>query len=239
MKNIMQKKLEIANKNLEEFEDLIFNSEDAEKIENWEYLISINDKLIEDLEDDLERLEDIEQSSSSINKDYSIAIEDWALYNEGWLACKWWDYDSDIDDIEDFYKLARKYVIEECFDEVELFIADADTPINSEFSEYTSISEALDKLNILHDSNDEDLYKISFLMDNGLVDDLEEASSRLEDVVIWSNMDMEDVAREYVDNCYNLDEFAYRYFDFKSLGEDMLIDGRYFEVDGDIYEYMN
>lgn len=197
------------------------------------------DKSLDELNYDLEMIEDIERNSDLINSDYSIAVEDWALYNEGWLACKWWDKDSNIDDIENFYKLARKYILRENFDEVELFIADSDTPMNSEFTENTCISDALEKLNRLYDLDNRDIKKVEFLISENFADDLEDAISKIDDVCIYENMDMEDIARDYIDSCYTLDDFVLRYFDFKSFGDDLESDGNYFTVGSDIFEYRN
>lgn len=43
--------------------------------------------------------------------------------------------------------------------------------------------------------------------------------------VFYSGMSLEDVAYEIVDNCYNLPEFAARYFDYKAFARDLGFDG--------------
>lgn len=41
----------------------------------------------------------------------------------------------------------------------------------------------------------------------------------------YQGMDLTDVAEELVNDCYNLPEFALRYFDFESFGRDLGFDG--------------
>ena len=41
----------------------------------------------------------------------------------------------------------------------------------------------------------------------------------------YQGMDLTDVAEEFVNECYNLPEFALRYFDFEAFGRDLGFDG--------------
>ena len=43
--------------------------------------------------------------------------------------------------------------------------------------------------------------------------------------MFYQGMDLEEVAEEIVNECYDLPEFAYRYFDFKAFGRDLGFDG--------------
>jgi hypothetical protein len=78
------------------------------------------------------------------------------------------------------------------------------------------------------------------LLNNGLVKDFTESLSQIEEVIIH-NGTMEDIAYEFVNECCDIDSLApiiSNNIDYKSIARDMEIEGRYFEVDGDIYEYM-
>jgi len=59
----------------------------------------------------------------------------------------------------------------------------------------------------------------------------------MDEIVCYKNMDMEEIAEEYVDSFCKLGDFERRYFDFKSLAYDMEHDGNFINVDGCIYEY--
>jgi septum formation inhibitor MinC len=195
------------------------------------------EQIIQELETDLELLEEVSIDTDS-EHDYKIAIEDWGLYNEGFLSCKWWDHNATLEEIETYYKLHRKYFASCCdSEEVELFIADSETPFKC--SEHDSIEETLYKLSEAEELEEDDLDKINFLIDEvGL--SWNEALHDMEDVIIWENSDMEDVAREFIDSCYNLDDMMgslSSYFDYEALGRDMKMDGNYYEIGSDIFEY--
>lgn len=48
-----------------------------------------------------------------------------------------------------------------------------------------------------------------------------------DDIILWENMDMVDVAQHYVDECYDLPEIAQRYFDYEAFARDLSYDGFY------------
>ena len=52
-----------------------------------------------------------------------------------------------------------------------------------------------------------------------------EALEKKDDFVFYRNMDLEEVAEELIEECYNLPEFALRYFDYKAFGRDLSFDG--------------
>ena len=43
--------------------------------------------------------------------------------------------------------------------------------------------------------------------------------------IFYSGMDLEEVAEELIDECYDLPEFALRYFDYKAFARDLEFDG--------------
>lgn len=53
-----------------------------------------------------------------------------------------------------------------------------------------------------------------------------------DDIILWENMDMVDVAQNYVDECYDLPEIAQRYFDYEAFARDLSYDGFYEVEDG-------
>jgi len=234
MKQIINK-IEETEEKISNLEDRLYEEENENEIKVLERKIEVQNDILEKLQEDLELFEDVDIEA---DEDYKIAVEDWGLYNEGILCCKWWDSNASYEEIETYYKLKRKYLASSCDpDEVELFIADYETPFKC--SEHDNIEDILDRLNELYALDDDDITKLTFLMEHqGL--DFDEALHNYDDVVIYENSTMEDIAIEFVDSCYNLEDMMgslSRYFDYEALGRDMEIEGNFTNINGDIYEY--
>jgi antirestriction protein len=106
------------------------------------------------------------------------------------------------------------------------------SPINK----YNHIAEAMEDI-------DEDGVKaIKFLVENNLVKDIFEAIESYEDNVrIYEDSTMEDIAEDFIEECYNLDDIPTiisNNIDYEAIARDMEIEGSYFKVDNDIYEYI-
>jgi hypothetical protein len=88
--------------------------------------------------------------------------------------------------------------------------------------------------------NDHEVRMVSFLLRNGLVSNFEEALEKYEDVIIHENSTMQDVAYDFIDGFYNLKDLPpiiANAIDYEKIGRELSYNGRYFEEDGDIYEY--
>jgi hypothetical protein len=112
--------------------------------------------------------------------------------------------------------------------------------IEREFTSTNDIDVHLDMLNQINYSRDtEILDKLDHLLEH-YHNNFDDAMYHLDDIIIYSNMDMTDIAEEYIDGCYDLEKMLgnlSRYFDYESFGEDLMSDGNYIEVGNDIYEY--
>lgn len=90
--------------------------------------------------------------------------------------------------------------------------------------------------------NDHELKIVRFLLSNGLVKDYSEAVEHIEDVIIHEGpISMEDIAYDYINECYDIESLApiiVNSIDYRKIGAELAIDGQYFEIDGDIYEYL-
>lgn len=122
----------------------------------------------------------------------------------------------------------------------EIFITDYECDFMNirEYDNPYQLNEIAEQIDGL---NDHEIKMVKFLLQNGLVKDFNEALEKYEDVIIHENSTMEDVAYEFVNECYNLDSLPSiisNNIDYQSISRDMEIDGNYFEVDGDIYEYL-
>lgn len=54
---------------------------------------------------------------------------------------------------------------------------------------------------------------------------LDEALDDLDDAIYYDGMTLEEVAEQIVEECYNLPEFALRYFDYEAFARDLRFDG--------------
>lgn len=55
--------------------------------------------------------------------------------------------------------------------------------------------------------------------------DVEYALDNYEDSTFYPEMDLEDVAHDIIEECYDLPEIALRYFDYESFARDLGYDG--------------
>ena len=90
---------------------------------------------------------------------------------------------------------------------------------------------------------DEDGVKaIKFLMDNNFVSDIFQAIESYEDSVrIYEDSTMVDIAENYIEECYNLDDMPSiiaNNIDYESIARDIEIEGSFYRIDSDIYEYI-
>ncbi|MCD6654383.1 MAG: antirestriction protein ArdA [Sulfurovum sp.] len=110
-----------------------------------------------------------------------------------------------------------------------------------EIDEYENIYELNDELNLLSDLPKNKLKAVKFLLDEGITIDIEDAISRAEDVTVYHNYTMEDVAYDLIDSCYNLKDIPdliANNIDYDGIARDLEHDGTYWEIDGDVYEYI-
>jgi antirestriction protein len=121
----------------------------------------------------------------------------------------------------------------------EIFITDFECDLVSigEYDDIFSLNAMAEKSESL---NDYEIKAVRFLLSNNLVKDFDEAMEHFEDVIIHESASMEDLAYEFINECYSLDSLPSiiaNNIDFEKIGRELVMDGRYYEEDGDIYEY--
>jgi len=110
-----------------------------------------------------------------------------------------------------------------------------------EVDEYENIYDLNDELKLLEDLGKDRLKAVKFLLDEQITINIEDAISRAEDVVIHHDYDMEAVAYDLIDSCYNLKDFPdliANNIDYDGIAHDLEHEGIYWEIDGDVYEYI-
>lgn len=152
----------------------------------------------------------------------SVFLNTWANYNENGADGGFWvELSCDLDDVLE--RLAESTGEE--VDEMEVFINDYETEINGlEISEHENIEELNELADELKRLDEDDIEKIEAIIeaDGGT---LRDAIDEIDDYTYYSGMTLEDVAYELVEECYELPEFAKRYFDYEAFARDLGYDG--------------
>ncbi len=110
-----------------------------------------------------------------------------------------------------------------------------------EIDEYENIYELNSEIKLLSDLDKDRLKAVKFLLDEGITYDIGDAISRAEDVTVHHNYTMEDIAYDLLHECYNLDlipSLISNNIDFDGIARDLEYNGTYWEIGGDVYEYI-
>ena len=153
----------------------------------------------------------------------SIYVNTWANYNENGADGGFWvELPCDLDEVLE--KLSAS--TGEDIDDMEVFVNDYETNINGlEISENSNISDLNDFAERLETLDE-------YEADSG---SLENALDDMDDYTFYAHMSLEDVAYEIVEECYDLPEFAQRYFDYAAFARDLGFDGYTETENGVIY----
>lgn len=171
-----------------------------------------------------------------------IYITDLAAYNNGYLIGQWVALPIDENDLSAQITEILATGAEACGDaeHEEIFITDFECDLMTigEYDDIFSLNIMAEKSETL---NDYEIKAVRFLLSNNLVKDFDEAMECFEDVIIHEDTTLEDLAYELVNECYSLDSLPSiiaNNIDYEKIGRELEMDGRYYEEDGDIYEYL-
>ena len=174
-----------------------------------------------------------------------IYLTDLQAYNEGHLVGKWiklpltpfelsqaisevlteGEYESGSEDHEEYF------ITDWCYDSHEF----------KQIDEYENIYELNEQLQLLEYKSDYELKAISFLVTEGLAIDIKTAIDKADDVRIYENHSMEDVAYDLMQECYIADELPSiiaNNIDYEGIARELEYDGTYYEVGRDVFEYI-
>lgn len=171
-----------------------------------------------------------------------IYITDLAAYNAGHLIGRWIVLPMESENLQAKITEILAIGAKACDDNEheEVFITDYECNFMS-INEYDSIKKLNEIAEAVEGLGENELKAIRFLMDNNLANDFEEAIERYEDVIIHENVTMEDIAYDFINECYGVDSLPSiiaNNIDYESIGRELEMDGRYFENGGDIFEYL-
>lgn len=173
-----------------------------------------------------------------------VFITDLSAYNEGNLVGRWFKLPVSKEKLSQaiYEVLTEGESISGTSSHEEYFITDWEWRGHELFriEEYSNLFQVNEQLQALEDKSDYELKAIAFLMSESLAADIEDAISKADDVRIYENQTMEDIAYDLIQECYNIHELSpiiANHIDYRGIGRDLEMDGNYFEVGNDIYEY--
>ena len=172
-----------------------------------------------------------------------VAVEEWELYNNGILLCKWFDTQTDtMEEIAEYVSKA-KAAHNLNSDDLEMFIADVEGETLGLIKGDESVSYAYEVAEKIAEFEEDQITAIKLMLEAGVVNDLDDAIEHLEDMVCTGERKMEDIAYNYIQETgaiSALPESLQCYFDYEALGRDMEINGSYYEADdGVLWEYVS
>lgn len=172
----------------------------------------------------------------------NIYITDLSAYNNGHLIGEWVSLPMDEEDLRakiNEILLAGSQVCEDDEHE-EMFITDFECDF-LEIGEYADPFQLNEIAEQAESLSEYEIKAVKFLLNNYLVKDFNEALEKYEEVIIHESTTLEDLAYEFVNECYGIDSLPSiiaNNIDYEKIGREMEMDGNYYEVEGDIYEYL-
>ena len=178
----------------------------------------------------------------------NIYITDLAAYNKSLLHGRWVQLPMDRRKLKELITQILQSGEEICAQTYgyemheELFISDWywDSYEFYNIDEYDDIFKLNEDLQQLEYKNDHDLKCVEFLLQEDLATDIADALSKVDDVVIFENFSMSDVAYHLLQEIYNVDELPSiiaNNIDYERVAKEIEFDACYFDRGSDIYEY--
>jgi uncharacterized FlaG/YvyC family protein len=175
-----------------------------------------------------------------------VYITDLAAYNQGFLVGEWVSLPLDKEELDaKVSEILKKGSLECGFNEEheEFFITDFEFEETKLFDvgEYENLDELNEKCEQLADLSEEDQKKFSYLIDY-VGFSFEDALERYEDVSIYENSTLEQIAEDFIYETIDMDnipDIIKNNIDFKGIAYDFEISGEYDKVDGDVYYFVN
>ena len=176
----------------------------------------------------------------------NVYITDLAAYNSGILSGKWIKLPMDSSDLsKEITAVLHQGEIEvEGYNHEEWFITDYDWEVIPlfEVGEYEDIFKLNNNLILLEEFDELQLKAIKFLFDERTTCDIEDAISRSEDIVIYENQTLEDIAYNLIEECYGVDKLPTiisNNIDYEGIARELELSSTYHIVDIDVIEYIS
>ena len=177
----------------------------------------------------------------------SVFITDLAAYNAGSLVGQWVTLPigkfelSQI--ISEILTEGEEITGEENHEEI--FITDYEWSLMTEgirdIGEYEDVYKLNREAFLLSELDKDELKAVSFLLNQGITTDIKDAIEKADDVTIHHNQNLSDVAYDLLQECYRVDDLPpiiANNIDYDRIARDLEYDGTYWEIGGDVYEYV-
>jgi len=157
----------------------------------------------------------------------NVFVNTWGNYNEnGADGGEWITLPMDADELQNKLQAIAEAMHD---NDPEFFINDYEFTGEIELGsvgEMDSITEWNDLCNEVEGLEEYELEEIAAAID-AYGYKFKEAMERQQngEFIFYSGMDLKEVAEELIDECYDLPEFALRYFDYKAFARDLEFDG--------------
>ncbi len=173
-----------------------------------------------------------------------VYITDLEAYNNGHLVGAWYqlpmDKDLLADGVEKVLQEGKNICGDSHFHE-EYFITDYECDYMA-IEEYANLSKLNEIAEAMINIDEDGVKAINFLFENNFAKDIFEAiESYEENVRIYEDSSMEDIAYNLIEECYsfeNIPDIIANNIDYEKIGRDLEIEGSYYKVERDIYEYI-
>lgn len=175
-----------------------------------------------------------------------IYITDMAAYNCGHLIGEWVHLPVEKEELKEKIREILLQGEAVCKDGIheEIFISDAEWNDTDVFrvSQYDSPYLLNRKIGLLEESLEPYQYPmVRVLLDNGLVETFEKAIEQVENVIVYEDCSMVDVAHQYVEEFIDLNgyhDLIVSHIDYKGIAQTLEHSGEYY-IDGtNIYQVM-
>jgi len=175
-----------------------------------------------------------------------VYITDLAAYNSGYLIGKWITMPVDKEELSCEIQQILSDGATACRYEdnhEEWFITDYEWEDISlfEVDEYSNVNQLNQQLQLLEHLSQYQLKAAKFLLDEQIVNDIEAAILKADDVTIYENQTLEDVTYDLIQECYNIDDIPSiiaNHIDYNGIARDLEMDGTYHVIDDDVVEYV-
>ena len=193
----------------------------------------------------------------------NIYITDLAAYNKGLLVGKWITLPLNAVDLLIAVDEVLKEGSKACYEmlgyyepheehfitDYEWVLDDADVGSLCEVGEYEDICKLNSMLQDLEDalnkSSNHDcgyyLKQIRFLIECGIAVNIEDAITKTDDVIVYENTNLSDLAYELIEDIYGvskLPSIISNNIDYDQIANELRLEGRYYEIDKDVFEYV-
>lgn len=177
---------------------------------------------------------------------FRVYIANLGKYNEGELVGKWVDLPVTEEKLEavmveikvahyDENGVYRDWYCEDGIIYEETAIHDYENDFGLEIGEWDNIMELSELAEEFDNLDDYEKKTVEAFME-AISSDFREALDRAPRCLLYEDMEMVDVARMIVEDCYELPDFAERYFDYEAFARDLSLD-RYTETSVGVLYY--